>query len=87
MGKPLITKDAPDCRDVVIDGKTGWLCPVKDALALTGCMNQLLAMPVAARQAMGLAGRRFIVDNFDEQKVVAHYLATLARYGLGKSVA
>jgi hypothetical protein len=56
-------------------------------VALAGCMTQLLAMPVAGRQAMGMAGRRFIVDNFDEQKAVAHYLATLARYGLAKSAA
>ena len=84
MGIPLIATDAPGCRDVVIDGETDWLCPVKDAAALADCMNQLLALPVADRQAMGLAGRRFIVENFDEQKVVAHYLATLARYGLGK---
>jgi glycosyltransferase involved in cell wall biosynthesis len=82
MGKPLIATDAPGCRDVVVDGETGWLCPVKDAAALAGCMVQLLAMPVVERQAMGMAGRRFIVDNFDEQKAVAHYLATLARYGL-----
>jgi glycosyltransferase involved in cell wall biosynthesis len=87
MGKPLIATDAPGCRDVVVDGETGWLCPVKDATALAHCMNQLLAMPAADLQAMGMAGRRFIVDNFDEQKTVAHYLATLARYGLAKAAA
>jgi glycosyltransferase involved in cell wall biosynthesis len=87
MGKPLIASDAPGCRDVVVDGETGWLCPVKDAAALVGCMVQLLAMPATNRQAMGMAGRRFIVDNFDEQKVVAHYLATLARHGLAEDVA
>lgn len=87
MGKPLIASDAPGCRDVVVDGQTGWLCPVKNAVALATCMKQLLAMPVADRQAMGKAGRKFIVDNFDEKKVVAHYLATLARYGLGKEAA
>jgi glycosyltransferase involved in cell wall biosynthesis len=87
MGKPLIASDAPGCRDVVIDGETGWLCPIKDASALADCMVQLLSMHVADRQAMGLAGRRFIVENFDEQKVVSHYLATLARYGLVKDKA
>ena len=87
MGKPLIASDAPGCRDVVIDGETGWLCPVKDAAALARCMVQLLAMPIADQQTMGRAGRRFIVNNFDEQKVVAHYLTTLVRYGLAKSVA
>lgn len=87
MGKPLIATDAPGCRDVVIDGETGWLCAVKDAASLARCMVQLLAMPIANRQAMGMSGRQFIVDNFDEQKVVAHYVSTLARYGLSKSAA
>ena len=87
MGKPVITTDNVGCRDVVVEGQTGWLCPIKDALALAGCMTQLLAMPAADRQAMGMAGRRFVVENFDEQKVVAHYMTTLARYGLAKSAA
>ena len=82
MGKPLITTDNVGCRDVVIDGETGWLCPVKDPVALADCMLQLLAMPAAERQAMGMAGRRFVVERFDEQQTVAHYLATLARYGV-----
>ena len=84
MEKPLIATDAPGCRDVVVNGKTGWLCPVKDATALAGCMVQLLDMPAADRLTMGRAGRRYIVNNFDEKKVVAHYLTTLARYGIGK---
>ena len=84
MEKPLIATDVPGCRDVVVNGKTGWLCPVKDATALAGCMVQLLDMPAADRLAMGRAGRLYIVNNFDEKKVVAHYLTTLARYGIGK---
>ena len=29
MAKPLIVSDAPGCKDVVINGKTGFLCKVK----------------------------------------------------------
>jgi glycosyltransferase involved in cell wall biosynthesis len=87
MAKPVIATDAPGCRDVVINGKTGWLCPVKNPLALADCMTRLLAMPPNNRQSMGLAGRQFIKQNFDEQKVVAHYLAALARYGLAEKAA
>ncbi|WHZ12929.1 MAG: glycosyltransferase family 4 protein [Burkholderiaceae bacterium] len=83
MGKPLIATDAVGCRDVVVDGKTGWLCPVKDAAALAECMKRLIAMPAREREAMGQAGRRFIELHFDEKKVIGHYMATLARYGFG----
>ena len=82
MGKPLITTDNVGCRDVVRDGETGWLCPVKDAQALAHRMLQLLAMPVAERQAMGRAGRSFVIASFDERLTVARYLDTLARYGV-----
>ena len=84
MGKPVIASDVPGCRDVVIDGETGWLCPVKDAAALANCMVQLLVMPAVDRQARGMAGRRFIEQKFDEKEVVAHYITTLSRYGITK---
>ncbi|MEO5658920.1 MAG: glycosyltransferase family 4 protein [Polaromonas sp.] len=87
MGKPLIATDAVGCRDVVVDGETGWLCPIKDATALADCMNRLIAMPVNQREAMGQAGRRFVEKHFDEQKVIDHYITTLARYGIGMGAA
>lgn len=34
MGRPIITTDAPGCRETVIDGKNGFLVPVKDVALL-----------------------------------------------------
>lgn len=82
MGKPLITTDTVGCRDVVINGRTGFLCPIKDASALADCMLQMLDMSNAERQAMGDAGRRLMIDKFDEQKTITQYLQTLTKYGI-----
>ncbi|WEE20397.1 glycosyltransferase family 4 protein [Aeromonas caviae] len=77
MAKPLITTDNVGCRDVVLPGQTGWLCPVKNAQALADCCERFILLPVAERQAMGLAGREFMRHQFDEQLVINQYLTTL----------
>ena len=35
MGRPVITTDAPGCRETVVDGDNGFLVPVKDCLLYT----------------------------------------------------
>lgn len=80
MAKLLIVTDAPGCRDVVLPGQTGYLCPVKDATALAACCEQIIVMSPEARAEMGAAGRRFMADTFDEKLVIEQYLNTLNKY-------
>jgi len=82
MAKPVITTDVPGCRDVVIPGETGMLCPVKDANALAICCEQMLGLSSSAREKMGLNGRDFMLRKFDEKLVIAQYLHTLKKYGV-----
>lgn len=80
MAKPVITTDVPGCRDVVLSGITGWLCPVKDAPALASCCEQFLNMDIASRREFGLAGRRFMAIKFNEEIVIEQYLKVLKKY-------
>ncbi len=82
MAKPLITTDNVGCRDVVLPGQTGYLCPVKDAAALANCCEQIIAMAPEARAEMGAAGRHFMTDKFDEKLVIEKYLNMLDKYDL-----
>lgn len=82
MAKPLITTDNVGCRDVVRNGETGLICPVKDAQALADSCLKMMKMSAAQCEAMGQAGRQFMADAFAEQKVIAQYMDTLARYGV-----
>ena len=82
MAKPLIVTDVPGCREVVLHGQTGFLCPVKNATALAACCEQLIVMRPEARAEMGTAGRAFIADKFDEKLVIEQYLKTLGKYGV-----
>lgn len=80
MAKPLIVSDAPGCRDVVLDGQTGYLCEVKNTLSLAQRCEQFLTLSDSEKQAMGKAGRAFMEDKFDEKWVIKQYFATLKRY-------
>ena len=73
--RPVITTDAPGCRDTVVHGQTGFLCRVRDADDLAARMLDFIALPAAQRQQMGMSGRAFVEAHFDEREVIDRYLA------------
>lgn len=78
MGKPIITTDAPGCRDVVRDGVNGYLVPVRDAQALADALARFAALPVDKRLAMGRASREWVEQRYDERFVIRAYIDALA---------
>lgn len=79
MERPAIASDVPGCRDVVLSGRTGLLCKVRDAADLAAQMGQLLAMPEPACAEMGRAARERVIRDFSEAAVIAAYRQALAR--------
>ncbi len=76
MALPVITTDAPGCRDAVVDGETGFLCRVKDAQDLFDKLDCFVSLSHKQRQTMGQLGRAFVEKNFNEQFVLQRYLET-----------
>jgi len=74
MARPLITTDAPGCRDAVDDGVTGLLCRPQDADDLADKMLRMIEMDRDELLAMGRRGREKMVREFDERIVISHYL-------------
>lgn len=70
-GRPLITSDIPGCREAVIDGVSGYLCPKQSVDKLYDCMDRFLHLTYDQQRQMGLAGRRHVEEVFDKKKVVA----------------
>jgi glycosyltransferase involved in cell wall biosynthesis len=73
MGRPVITTDAPGCRDTVIDGETGFMCRVRDAADLATKMQAFVALPTAERQRMSDRARGFVEQRFSEERVIDCY--------------
>ncbi|MBJ6899983.1 glycosyltransferase family 1 protein, partial [Vibrio cholerae] len=68
------------CRDVVLDGQTGYLCEVKNAQSLAQRCEQFLTLSDSEKQVMGNAGRSFMEAKFDENLVIKQYFETLKKY-------
>jgi len=73
-GCPIITTDNPGCLDAVIPEQTGLVVPAKDPVRLAEAILRLANSP-AERVAMGLAARRFAVEEFDVDSVVSKHLS------------
>ena len=77
MGRPIITTDAVGCREVVDDGRNGFLCQPRDAADLAAKMERMLSLPPHQRAEMGLRGRQKMEAEFDEHIVIQKYLAAI----------
>lgn len=73
MARPLIATDVPGCRAVVEDGKTGFLCAVRDADSLAQAMTRFSTLSQPEKAEMGQAGRAKIAREYDQALVIAAY--------------
>lgn len=78
MGLPVVATDVRGCRQVVDDGQTGRLVPVRDAEAIAGAVAAL-AGDAEARSTMGRAGRDKAVREFDQRRVITLTLDVYTR--------
>ena len=72
-GLPLITTDSVGCRETVIDGVNGFLVEARCVDSLSCAMIKMIEMQPDDRVSMGMASRKFIEQNFDEQIVLDRY--------------
>ncbi|BFM49622.1 glycosyltransferase family 4 protein [Marinomonas sp. THO17] len=72
-GRPVVTTDVPGCRDAIIPGKTGYLVPVKNAVALADVIETLV-QDAGLRKSMGEAGRTLAEEVFAIEKIVDQHM-------------
>jgi glycosyltransferase involved in cell wall biosynthesis len=68
MGRPVITTDAPGCRETVRQNMNGFLIPVKDSIALAGAMENFIVNPSLVNE-MGIRSRVTAEEKYDVRKV------------------
>ena len=77
MQKPIITTNSVGCKEVVDDGINGYLCEVRNTKDLANKMEKMLNLSEEDRIKMGKAGRKKIIEKFDEKIVIDKYLKTI----------
>jgi glycosyltransferase involved in cell wall biosynthesis len=74
MAKPIITTDSIGCRELVENGKNGYMVKPRDVDLLAKAMTQMIELPQEQRTAMGKEGRRRAELDFAEEKVINAYM-------------
>jgi glycosyltransferase involved in cell wall biosynthesis len=78
MGLPVVATDVRGCRQVVDDGVTGLLVPVRDAPALAAAVRALAAAP-GLRSDMSGSARAKARRQFDQAHVIDTTLSVYSR--------
>ncbi len=68
IGRPLVAFDAVGCRDLIRDGKNGFLVPFKDSTALADALEQLAQDP-ELRKRLGAEARKDIEQTYSADAI------------------
>jgi glycosyltransferase involved in cell wall biosynthesis len=76
MGRPIITTNAPGCRETVVDGLNGYLVKVKDSQAIIDKMKYLICNPETSRE-MGEKSLNIAKQKYDVKSVNRKIMLTM----------
>lgn len=72
--RPVIASDISGCKEVVNRDISGILFKPKDSEALYDALEKFMRLDIMARKEMGIAGRKWVEQNFDRRLVVDAYM-------------
>jgi len=73
IGRPIITTDAPGCRETVIQGENGFLVEVKSVKSLVDAMQEFIHNPKLV-ELMGQRSREIALNKYDVHQVNRHMM-------------
>lgn len=79
MGRPVITSDIPGCREAVEDGKSGYLCEMKNADMLFEKMKMMADKSLEEIEEMGRCAREHMEKLFDKNRIVEQTVEIIGR--------
>ena len=80
MMKPLIATDVAGCREIVHNGRNGWLVEPHNHDSLVAALGECLATSLVDLQIMGGIGRAHVCKHYPIEAVHQVYLETLDRH-------
>jgi glycosyltransferase involved in cell wall biosynthesis len=84
--KPVVATAAPGTTEVVVDGQTGLLVPVRQPTALAQAIRTVIDDPALARR-LGEAGRARVEAEFRVETMVAQFAEMYEELARGKGLA
>ena len=78
-GLPVVSTQTPGAAELIENGHTGLLTPIRDPLALARRLEESLKSTTEQKTSMGAAGRDSLNARFGKSAIVAAYLALYTR--------
>jgi len=78
-GKPIVTTNAPGCKEVVKDAYNGFLCEVKSSESLIQKLEKMYFSSDEELQQMSRNSRQYAEEKFDEKIVIQKYLDAISQ--------
>lgn len=75
--RPIITTNRSGCKEVIEDGKNGYVINQKDSKDLIDKIEKFLKLSFEEKRQMGLYGRKKVEKEFDRNIVVEKYVEQL----------
>lgn len=77
-GRPIITtNDNYGCKELLIEGKTGYGVKSNDVESLVGAIKKAISTDKSQIERMGLFGRDYVINNFNRNQTIQMYLNTI----------
>lgn len=73
-GRPTITTNRSGCREIVEDGKTGYIIEIKNSQQLIEKIEKFLKLSNEYRKKMGLCARKKVEKEFDRNIIINEYM-------------
>jgi glycosyltransferase involved in cell wall biosynthesis len=80
METPIITTDNVGCRDIVDDGKNGFIVEPQNIPSLVKAIEEFIEMDDQDKLVMGKLGRKKMVEGYAEEKIIEQYISTITKY-------
>ena len=84
METPIITTDNVGCKEIVDHNKNGFVVDVNNVYKLAKAIESFIELEDNDKLVMGKLGRKKMIDQYDQNKIVDFYLNTVSRV-LGKT--
>lgn len=82
MQKPCIASNVTGCKEIIVDGETGFLTVAKDAQDVADKMLAMYNMPATDRLEMGKKARERVTLLFNKEIVIQSYLKAIEEFAL-----
>lgn len=82
MQKPCIASNVTGCKEIIVDGETGFLTKVMDAQDVADKMLAMYNLTAADRLEMGRKARERVTLLFNKEIVIDHYLKAIEEFAL-----